>query len=165
MEQLMLSKTLSASQDQATDLAQRLANHLHAGDCILLIGEVGAGKTHFARQIILHKLSEIDQIEDVPSPTFTLVQTYDVKDIEIWHADLYRLSDPNEAFELGLEDAFETQICLVEWPDRLGAFAPKDALSITFETVSDTLRAMKFTWQNAQWTQKINTMLQVTNEF
>ena len=89
---------------------------LRAGDCVLLEGPIGAGKTHFCRALIRARLG---REEDVPSPTFTLVQTYDA-DVEIWHADLYRLSHPDEALELGLEDAFASAICLVEWPERLG---------------------------------------------
>ena len=65
------------------------------------------------------------------------MQTYDTSQGEIWHADLYRLNDPSELIELGLTEAFETAICLVEWPDRLGSIAPKDALCLTFELVED----------------------------
>jgi tRNA threonylcarbamoyladenosine biosynthesis protein TsaE len=102
------------------------AHYLAAGDCVLLSGQIGAGKSHFARALIRARLG---RMEDVPSPTFTLVQTYD-SDIEIWHADLYRLTNPDEVRELGLEDAFASAICLVEWPDRLGPLAPAGAIRI-----------------------------------
>ena len=101
-----------------------LAGLLQAGDTVLLSGGIGAGKTHLSRALIRARLG---REEDVPSPTFTLVQTYDATP-EIWHADLYRLSHPDEVLELGLDAAFETAICLVEWPDRLGEYAPPDAL-------------------------------------
>lgn len=104
------------------------APRLRAGDCLLLEGPIGAGKSLFARSLIQSRLG---RAEDVPSPTFTLVQTYEA-DLEIWHADLYRLSNPDEVFELGLEAAFDTGICLIEWPDRLGRFAPGGALRLVF---------------------------------
>ena len=90
--------------------------------------------------------------EDVPSPTFTLVQTYDTTKGELWHADLYRLSDPSELVELGLTDAFESAICLVEWPDRLGSDAPQNALHLSLELADEddarrlTIRASSPRW-------------------
>jgi tRNA threonylcarbamoyladenosine biosynthesis protein TsaE len=69
--------------------------------------------------------------EDVPSPTFTLVQSYQA-DVEIWHADLYRLSHPDEVLELGLDEAFDSAICLIEWPNRLGSLLPKGAMRLRF---------------------------------
>lgn len=121
-----LSLHLSCPED--TDrLGRILASCLKAGDTVLLDGPVGAGKTHLARALIRARMGEG---EDVPSPTFTLVQTYEADGVEIWHADLYRLSHSDEIAELGLEAAFESAICLVEWPDRLGALAPADALHL-----------------------------------
>lgn len=92
------------------------------GDVVLLEGAVGAGKTHLARALIHAVLL---QDEDVPSPTFTLVQTYDTRNGTLWHSDLYRLSSTFEIEELGLIDAFADAICLIEWPDRLGELTPK----------------------------------------
>lgn len=112
----------------ATDaLARRMAGRVGAGDVLLLEGPIGAGKTAFARALI-HALGVA---EDVPSPTYTLVQTYEAG-LEIWHADLYRLTHPDEAVELGLTDAFDTALCLVEWPERLGADRPESALTLRF---------------------------------
>lgn len=115
-----------------TDLAEWLAPRLGPGDVLLLGGEIGAGKTHFARKLIQARLAALGRAEDVPSPTFTLVQVYDVGDSEIWHSDLYRLTSADEAVELGLTEAFDTAICLVEWPDRLGDLAPAKALGMHF---------------------------------
>ncbi len=115
---------------EATErLAQAMAGHLRAGDAILLEGPVGAGKTHFARALIraLQRHAGAEP-EDVPSPSFTLVQTYRAGDLEIWHADLYRLGDAGELTELGLDEAFEAALVLVEWPEKLGDLAPVDAL-------------------------------------
>lgn len=113
-----------------------LSARLGAGDCVLLSGPIGAGKSHLARAFIRARLG---RMEDVPSPTFTLVQTY-LADIDIWHADLYRLSHPDEVIELGLEDAFSHSICLIEWPDRLGDLIPKDAIWVDLSTEDDGRR-------------------------
>lgn len=110
------------------DLAIRLAGLLVPGDVLLLSGPIGAGKSTLARALIRARLGNPD--EEVPSPTFTLVQTYEHPRGDIWHCDLYRLSHPDEAFELGLDEAFDTAICLIEWPDRLGDLQPDTALCI-----------------------------------
>ena len=120
-------------------LGERLAQILRPGDTVLLEGPIGAGKSHLARALIRARLG---RMEDVPSPTFTLVQTYEAADTEIWHADLYRLNHPDEVLELGLEQAFETAICLVEWPDRLGPHLPSDALHLRLSAEGEGRRAV-----------------------
>jgi tRNA threonylcarbamoyladenosine biosynthesis protein TsaE len=138
------------SPEQTSRLGRELARNLRAGDTILLSGDVGAGKTHFARSVIQPLLATR---EDIPSPTFTLVQTYDAKDnLEIWHADLYRLSDPSEIEELGLADAMETAVCLIEWPDRLAGLRPHDALDITLAAADvEDHRILTATWSDPRW--------------
>ncbi|SHJ04400.1 tRNA (adenosine(37)-N6)-threonylcarbamoyltransferase complex ATPase subunit type 1 TsaE [Wenxinia saemankumensis] len=116
-------------------LARRIAPALRAGDVLLLEGPVGAGKTSFARALIRARLG--DETAEVPSPTFTLVQTYDDGECEIWHADLYRLGHPDEVLELGLGEAFGTAIVLVEWPERLGTALPAGALRLGFAAEAD----------------------------
>jgi tRNA threonylcarbamoyladenosine biosynthesis protein TsaE len=123
-----------ANEDATAALGVALAGQLRAGDCVLLEGPIGAGKSHLARALIRARLG---RMEDVPSPTFTLVQTYQADDVEIWHADLYRLSHPDEVLELGLDDAFASAICLVEWPDRLGGHLPPDALRVRLMAQGD----------------------------
>ena len=132
----------TSSPEETGDLARRIGAALRPGATLLLDGGVGAGKTHFARALIQSLLLSP---EDVPSPTFTLVQTYDGTSGEIWHADLYRLSSPDEVVELGLEEAFETAICLIEWPDRLGELAPPYALTLRFVADGETGRIIDAT--------------------
>jgi tRNA threonylcarbamoyladenosine biosynthesis protein TsaE len=109
-------------------LAARLAPHLRAGDVVLLEGDLGAGKTAFARALI-NALP--GPAEEVPSPTFTLVQIYQRGGLEVWHCDLYRLEHVEEVEELGLEEAFASALVLIEWPDRLGPYRPAGALTVT----------------------------------
>lgn len=120
-------------------LGESLAGQLQAGDTVLLEGQIGAGKSHLARALIRARLG---RLEDVPSPTFTLVQTYDTEEGEIWHVDLYRLSHPDEVLELGLEQAFGSAICLIEWPDRLGPHLPADALHLQLSIEGSGRRAV-----------------------
>ena len=113
--------------EQATAaLASRVAALARAGDVIALEGELGAGKTTFARAFIRARGGG----ETVPSPTFTLVQIYEIGDAPIWHIDAYRLRDPDDAWELGIEDAFRDGISLIEWPERLGNLLPARRLRI-----------------------------------
>lgn len=115
-------------------LAVRVASLVRPGDVIALTGELGAGKTSFARAFIRARAG---QDEEVPSPTFTLVQTYDVPDLTIWHFDGFRLRHPDEGWELGIEDAFRDGVSLIEWPERFGPLIPKRRLHITFEQGAD----------------------------
>ncbi len=109
-------------------LARRLAPLLRTGDLVGLAGVLGSGKTTLARDLIA-ALSGRDR--EVPSPTFTLAQTYDCGALTVWHFDLYRIERPAEIFELGFEDALADGVTLVEWPERLGALMPADHLMIT----------------------------------
>ncbi len=108
-------------------LAARIAAVAIAGDVIALKGELGSGKTSFARAFIRARGGG----GEVPSPTFTLVQVYELADASIWHLDCYRLRQPDEAWELGIEDAFHDGISLIEWPERIAALLPRDRLEIT----------------------------------
>ncbi|MGB3457525.1 MAG: tRNA (adenosine(37)-N6)-threonylcarbamoyltransferase complex ATPase subunit type 1 TsaE [Litorimonas sp.] len=107
-------------------LGAKLATVLRAGDTVRLSGDLGAGKTTLARGLIQSRLGPVD----VPSPTYTLVQTYEWGESELWHCDLYRLDAPDDAYELGLIDAFGEEIVLLEWADRIGPLCPEDALSV-----------------------------------
>ena len=145
---------------EATDrLGRELAARLGAGDVILLEGSVGAGKTHLARAIIQAGLARHGLAEEVPSPTFTLVQTYDTGSDVIVHADLYRLSSPGEVGELGLADAFGTAITLVEWPDRLGPDKPKGALTVRLGSTADgEARTATFGPMPSDWSRRLSSL-------
>lgn len=141
-------QTVSLSKPEETSrLASTLAPFLRTGDTVLLSGPIGSGKTHFARAVIQQRLADNGRYEDVPSPTFTLVQTYDDTKVQIWHADLYRLTSPDEVLELGLEDAFETAIVLIEWPDRFGSGLPETACHIEFAIVGEG-RSVTIQWSD-----------------
>ncbi|HUC50148.1 MAG TPA: tRNA (adenosine(37)-N6)-threonylcarbamoyltransferase complex ATPase subunit type 1 TsaE [Xanthobacteraceae bacterium] len=107
-----------------------IAAALEPGDLVTLSGDLGAGKTTFARALIRHLAG--DETIEVPSPTFTLIQNYDLPRFPLVHADLYRLSGAAELAELGFDDLPEGTVVLMEWPDRAAGFLPPDRLDITF---------------------------------
>src|SRR5436189_1596190 len=115
-----------STQRFATDIA----GALEPGDLITLSGDLGAGKTTFARALIRHLAG--DETIEVPSPTFTLMQTYDLPQFPLVHADLYRLSGPAELTELGFDDLPEGAVVLLEWPDRAAGMLPPDRIDIAF---------------------------------
>lgn len=116
-----------ASPEAMARFGARLAMRLRQGDAIALEGGLGSGKTTLARGLI-RALAGIGVT--VPSPTFTLVQTYPTAAFDIWHCDLYRLAGPEETGELGLDEVFIEGVALIEWPDRLGHLLPAHRLRI-----------------------------------
>lgn len=144
------ARLILPSPDATDSFAARLGARLGSGDCLLLSGAIGAGKTHFARALIRSLLA---MPEDIPSPTFTLVQVYDGPGFDIWHSDLYRLTHPDDVAELGLTQAFDSALCLIEWPDRLGDLGPADALHLAFDTLAgdDEARSLDMTWDHTRW--------------
>lgn len=151
----MKTFSLNTEEDMAR-FGATLAPRLAAGDCLLLSGPVGAGKSVLARAIVQTRLAALGRAEDVPSPTFTLVQTYDLDKVQIWHSDLYRLSSLEELFELGLEEAFSDQITLVEWAERLGPLAPAGALSVSIAPAADDSRRLSLEWSEPKWDSKLH---------
>ncbi|HYF86030.1 tRNA (adenosine(37)-N6)-threonylcarbamoyltransferase complex ATPase subunit type 1 TsaE [Azospirillum sp.] len=111
-------------------LGRRLGVLLRPGDLVALRGDLGAGKSALSRALIR---SVTHEDAEVPSPTFTLVQTYDTAIGPVWHFDLYRLSGPDEVYELGWDDARAEAVALVEWPDRLGPLLPPDRVEVKME--------------------------------
>jgi tRNA threonylcarbamoyl adenosine modification protein YjeE len=105
----------------------KLAAALKAGDVVALSGGLGSGKTALARAVVC----ALSGAEEVPSPTFTLIQTYAAPKFAIWHVDLYRLSSPREVRELGLDEAIDSGgVLLIEWPERAGSWLPADRLDV-----------------------------------
>ncbi len=122
------------SQPELEAAASRLAATLRSGDAVLLDGPLGAGKSTFARALLRAACG--DPAMDVPSPTYTLVQTYEASHLTLHHYDLWRLSGPESLHELGWDDS-RTGVVLVEWPDRLGALAPREAVRVTLAPEGD----------------------------
>ena len=121
-------RIITGNEDETAELAVRLADTLAPGDTVLLAGPVGAGKSVFARAIVQHLLGSS---EDVPSPTFTLVQRYKVGERSLVHADLYRLQNSLELEETGILDEPEGTILLIEWPELLPGWMSDQALTVT----------------------------------
>ncbi|TAN50162.1 MAG: tRNA (adenosine(37)-N6)-threonylcarbamoyltransferase complex ATPase subunit type 1 TsaE [Rhodospirillales bacterium] len=117
-----------ASENDTARLGARLAGLARPGDVLALSGGLGAGKTALARAFIRAYLGNPQ--EEVPSPTFTLAQIYEGEKGQVWHLDLYRLEKPDDALELGIEEAFQDAVSLIEWPERLGALLPARALHV-----------------------------------
>ncbi len=112
-------------------LAARIATVAQAGDVIALAGPLGAGKTAFARAFVgALAAAEGRAPDEVPSPTFTLVQSYMFAQLTVFHFDLYRIAGPDEAWELGLEEALAEAVSLIEWPAKLGPLLPADRLEL-----------------------------------
>ncbi|HEY5378139.1 MAG TPA: tRNA (adenosine(37)-N6)-threonylcarbamoyltransferase complex ATPase subunit type 1 TsaE [Pseudolabrys sp.] len=125
------SFTVALEDERATGrLMADIAGLIEPGDLITLSGDLGAGKTAFARAFIRH-LAGDDSVE-VPSPSFTLTQSYELPRFPLLHADLYRLAGPGELIELGFEDAPENTVTLLEWPDRAAGRLPPDRLDVAF---------------------------------
>ncbi len=123
-----MSRTIPLPDEDATQrLGFVVAHALRTGEAVCLSGPLGAGKTTLARGLV-RALTRTD--EDVPSPTFTLVQFYQGEHFILAHFDLYRLTRPDEAFEIGLDEALEDGAALIEWPQRLEGQLPLDRLDI-----------------------------------
>lgn len=114
-------------------LGAALSAVLGPGDILRLEGPLGAGKTALARALIQAKCGPVE----VPSPTYTLVETYEAADALIWHFDLYRIEKPEELRELGFEEAIEDGLCLIEWPERAGAAMPRGAIDLSISLVGE----------------------------
>ncbi len=130
-------QTILHDQTELERLAADLAPTLRAGDAVLLSGPLGAGKTVFARALLRAACGQPEM--DVPSPSYTLVQSYEAPRFTLHHFDLWRLAGPDALAELGWEDA-RAGVVIVEWPDRLGDLAPMGALNLALAPQADGTR-------------------------
>ncbi len=130
-------KYIASSEEETIQIASDLAHQVSAGTVIALYGTLGAGKTAFCRGFIQ---SLTNHENEVPSPTFTLLQTYDTPSFPIYHFDMYRLKTPEEAYEIGIEDAFAEGVSLIEWPEKIGYLLPQNHISVTIEILPDKTR-------------------------
>ena len=137
-------------EDATAALGARLARALRPGDAVLLDGPLGAGKSALARAVL--RALAGDPALEVPSPTFTLVQTYDMPGgMVAHHFDLYRLDGPAALHELGWEEAL-AGIALVEWPERLGPLAPPGALRVRLDHAGGDSRRVRLSgWEGRAW--------------
>jgi len=150
------TRLLSNNIQDTLRIATVLAGAARAGDCITLSGEVGAGKTTFSQGFIGALLAKS---ESITSPTFTLVQSYEGKnDVRIMHADLYRLKHGSEFQELGLDEAFDNSITLIEWPEIAVESLPKERLRIEIEHISDDSRALLLYSASERWNRLLKTL-------
>lgn len=124
---------VSHSEQQTAALAEQFAQIASQGDVFALYGTLGMGKSVFARAFI----QKLSGAEEVPSPTFTLVQGYSAPAFEIYHFDLYRLKSPDEVFELGFEEAVYSGVSLIEWPEKAGSWLPKNLFKIEITPVGE----------------------------
>ena len=127
---VLVFQEISICEADTVALAKRVARELKTGDIVAFYGTLGAGKTAFCRGLIQALCSNV---QEVPSPTFTLLQIYEAPDFPIYHFDMYRLKEPDEAYEIGIEDAFAEGVCLIEWPEKIGTLLPKKHWKITIE--------------------------------
>ena len=134
-------------------LAENLAGLTLMGDIITLSGDLGVGKTVFARAFI----KALKYEGHVPSPTFTLLQTYEIQPVQISHFDFYRVETPEEIFELGVEDLFFSGISLIEWPEKMGKFKPKGCLNLvlSYSKVQPETNRSLFLEYEVNWSERL----------
>lgn len=117
---------ICTSEEQTENIGKKLANIAQKGDVFALFGTLGMGKSVLSRAFI----QSLTTAKEVPSPTFTLVQTYEAPDFDIYHFDLYRIKSAEEIFELGMEEAIYEGVCLIEWPEKMGAYLPHNIFRV-----------------------------------
>lgn len=123
-------------QEDTELLAKSFAEISKKGDVFALFGTLGVGKSVFSRSFI----QSLTDAREVPSPTFTLVQVYQANSFDIYHYDLYRLKSAEEIWELNIEEAIYENVCLIEWPEKMGMYLPRDCFKVKVSMLSSTSR-------------------------
>jgi tRNA threonylcarbamoyladenosine biosynthesis protein TsaE len=144
------------SAEETAALGKRLGELLQPGDFVALTGELGAGKTQFARGVALGLA--VDPTQPVTSPTYTLMNVYSGR-CPLYHFDLYRLAGDDDAAELGFAEYFHGEgVCLVEWAERLSAEMPAERLVVSFHHAGDELRELEFVASGDRYRRLVDTL-------
>ena len=141
---------ISNSAEETLALGRKIAPLLKKGDVLVMTGDLGAGKTLFTTGI----LDFFEKKDEVSSPTFTIVNEYDLKeDLKLFHFDVYRLESPEEFLAIGGDEFFERGICLIEWGEKIEEYLPKDVLRINIkkDTEEDSKRIFSFSWASNRY--------------
>jgi tRNA threonylcarbamoyl adenosine modification protein YjeE len=131
-----MKQWIAKTENETHEIARLILSELRFPAIVCIYGILGAGKTSFCRSFIRAMLNNPN--ENIPSPTYSLVQTY--SDEAIWHFDLYRLNNPEQLYDIGWEEALSAKICLIEWPEMLGNLKPQKSVDIVIDVLQDGSR-------------------------
>lgn len=138
----MMKKYISNSVEDTNKIAEEFAKTIEPGQIVLLVGDLGAGKTAFVKGVVKALHGDPDQ---VTSPTFTIVNEYSLDDFPIYHFDLYRLENPNELYNIGFEEYFYgSGVCFIEWPERASDFFDDNTIVVNIKKLGDNNREISF---------------------
>ena len=138
----MMKKYISNSVEDTNKIAKEFAKTIEPGQIVLLVGDLGAGKTAFVKGVVKALHGDPDQ---VTSPTFTIVNEYSLDNFPIYHFDLYRLENPNELYNIGFEEYFYgSGVCFIEWPERASNFFDDNAIVVNIKKLGDNKREISF---------------------
>jgi tRNA threonylcarbamoyladenosine biosynthesis protein TsaE len=134
MDMVLSYELILNNLNQTKNLAIKIAEQVELGDVITLSGDLGVGKTTFVQYFINHVAN---QSLEVTSPTFNLLHVYNLDKLSLWHFDLYRIKNIQELYELGIEEAFDSGVSLVEWPELVAKLLPKNRLELDFSFLNN----------------------------
>lgn len=138
----MMKKYISNSVEDTNKIAEEFARTIEPGQIVLLVGDLGAGKTAFVKGVVRALHGDPDQ---VTSPTFTIVNEYSLDDFPIYHFDLYRLKNPNELYNIGFEEYFYgSGVCFIEWPERASDFFDDNTIIVNIKKLGNNKREISF---------------------
>ena len=138
----MMKKYISNSVEDTNKIAEDFARTIEPGQIVLLVGDLGAGKTAFVKGVVKALHGDPDQ---VTSPTFTIVNEYSLDDFPIYHFDLYRLENPNELYNIGFEEYFYgSGVCFIEWPERASDSFDDSTIVVNIKKLGDNKREISF---------------------